>query len=178
MLDGQLSLLTYHASAWLNGGKRPLPLGNAHPSIHPFRAFRTQDSYINLAIGNDRLFEQFCTRFQKTWHQDARFATNARRVENRAALNEVLEPFFEARRTEDWLSELSEEGIPCGPILSIPEALTQARLVDHPHPNGVDTVRTVALPYGIGEAPRATSRPAPNLGGDRAQILAKWLGDS
>ena len=91
---------------------------------------------------------------------------------------DLSRPRVSKRRTEDWLSELSEEGIPCGPILSIPEALTQARLVDHPHPNGVDTVRTVALPYGIGEAPRATSRPAPNLGGDRAQILAKWLGDS
>ena len=178
MLDGQLSLLTYHASAWLNGGKAPVPLGNAHPSIHPFRAYRTRDSYLNLAIGNDRLFEQFCTRYNLDWHRDERFATNARRVENREELNALLGPFFEKRSTSDWMAELKEVGIPCGPILSVPEALSQANLVEHPHPNGEDTVRTVALPYRIGDAPRATSKRAPSLGGDREEILAKWLGDS
>ncbi|MEC7241849.1 MAG: CaiB/BaiF CoA-transferase family protein [Myxococcota bacterium] len=177
MLDGQLSLLTYHASAWLNGGKAPVALGNAHPSIHPFRAYSTQDSYLNLAIGNDRLFEQFCIRFQLDWYRDERFATNARRVENREALNEQLSPLLKKRKTSEWIRDLKEVGIPCGPILSVPEALLQAKLVEHEHPNGSDTVRSVALPYRIGDAPQAAAKRAPDLGENREEILRDWLGE-
>ena len=38
MMDGMLSLLTYHASAYVNAGQEPSRRGNAHPSIHRFSA--------------------------------------------------------------------------------------------------------------------------------------------
>ena len=177
MLDGQLSLLTYHASAWLNGGKRPVALGNAHPSIHPFRAYQTADSHLNLAIGNDRLFDTFCRRFGLTWHKEPRFETNAKRVENRGALDDELGPLMKTRSTSDWLGELQDEGIPCGPILSVPQALENASIGEHPHPRTNETVRTVALPFQVGNAPRFSDKAAPDLGADEAGVLESWLGE-
>ena len=176
MLDGQLSLLTYHASAWLNGGQAPKAIGNAHPSIHPFRAYRTSDSYLNLALGNDRLFEQFCMLFDLDWHQNASFSTNAKRVENRASLDALMGPFLQKNTTAFWLKALDADGIPCGPILSVPEALGAAQLLEHPHPESGASVRTVALPYTVGDSGRGSARPAPVLGADREDVLAAWLG--
>ena len=34
--------------------------GSRHPSIAPFEAFKTKDSYIIIAAGNDKLFENLC----------------------------------------------------------------------------------------------------------------------
>jgi formyl-CoA transferase/CoA:oxalate CoA-transferase len=175
MLDGQLSLLTYHASAWLNGGSLPRAIGNAHPSIHPFCAYATQDAHLNLALGNDTLFEQFCEIFELDWHQDLRFATNAKRVEHREALDALMGPFLRQRSTQSWLEALEAVGIPCGPILSVPEALGAATLLSHPHPETGADVRTVALPFTVGDAGRGSARPAPALGAHKAEVLNAWL---
>ena len=58
MIDGQLSLLTYHASAYLNAGVQPKRMGNGHPSIHPFQPYACEDGFLNICVGNDRIFER------------------------------------------------------------------------------------------------------------------------
>ena len=178
MLDGQLSLLTYHASAWLNAGVAPKAIGNAHPSIHPFRAYATMDGHLNLALGNDKLFEQFCGLFELDWHQDERFSSNAVRVKNREALDALMGPFFAQRSTDDWLRRLEAAAIPAGPLLSVPEALSSASLLSHPHPTTGRAVKSIALPYSIGSSPRGSVRPAPELGAHKEEVLDEWLSDS
>lgn len=177
MLDGQLALLTYHASAWFNGGQVPRAIGNAHPSIHPFCAYATRDSHFNLAVGNDKLFQRFSEALDASWHLDDRFATNAGRVTNRAALDALLEPLFSAESTRHWLELLEAAGVPCGPILSVDEALGAATVLSHDHPRTGEPVRTVALPYSINGAGRGSKRAAPALGVDQNSILKDWLSE-
>jgi crotonobetainyl-CoA:carnitine CoA-transferase CaiB-like acyl-CoA transferase len=175
MLDGQLALLTYHASAWLNGGQLPRAIGNAHPSIHPFCAYATRDSHLNLAVGNDKLFQRFSETLDAAWHLDDRFSANAERVKNRVALDAILAPLFSLETTEHWLTILEAAGIPCGPILSVDEALNAATVLSHAHPRTGEPVRTVALPYAINGAGRGSKRAAPALGADQDSILKDWL---
>jgi crotonobetainyl-CoA:carnitine CoA-transferase CaiB-like acyl-CoA transferase len=175
MLDGQLALLSYHASGWLNGGVEPTALGNAHPSIHPFCGVQTADGWLNLAVGNDAQFQKLCQALSQTWHEDSRFATNADRVRNREALNLLMEPVFWARTTADWQTDLAQTGIPMGPMKSIPEALEVARLVEHDHPEGAGRVRTVANPYTVDGEGRGASRRAPRLGEHTDEVLAEWI---
>src|SRR5438105_3227793 len=40
MLDGQISLLTFHAGSWFATGNIPTRRGNRHPSIVPYETFR------------------------------------------------------------------------------------------------------------------------------------------
>lgn len=176
MLDGQLSLLTYHASAWLNAGRAPSRIGNAHPSIHPFCAYATADGFVNLAIGNDRLWASFCERVgQPGWSADPRFVTNPLRVQHREALDALLGPLFLARSTAAWLADLDAAGVPAGPISTVTEALQGAPLVEHEHPEGGRPVRTVPLPYHLEGSPRAAALRAPRLGEHDAVIEADWL---
>ncbi|MEE2751701.1 MAG: CoA transferase [Myxococcota bacterium] len=178
MLDGQLSLLTYHASAWLNAGVPPVARGNAHPSIHPFRAFRTQDGWLNLAVGNDAQFERLCEALQEDWHLDARFGTNAGRVEHREALNGLMEPVLASRHTEEWITSLAGVGIPMGPVQDVPTALAEGKIVSHEHPAGGQAVRTLGLPYEIDGHVGPGGRGAPALGAHQEEVLRDWLGEN
>ena len=177
MLDGQLALLTYHASAYVNAGKVPGRIGNAHPSIHPFCTYATADGHINVCVGNDSLWATFCGVLgEPAWVSDPRFATNPSRVAHRGALDALLAPRFAEAPTGRWLGVLEAAGIPCGPMATVAEALDGATLVEHPHPAGGPPVRTVPLPFAMDEAPRAAERGAPALGQHRDEVLADWLG--
>ncbi|MBI3178620.1 MAG: CoA transferase [Deltaproteobacteria bacterium] len=181
MLDGQLSMLTYHASAWLNAGQRPARLGNAHPSICPYETFRAGDGWLNIACGNDGQFAALCSALeQNAWVADPRFATNARRVENREALLALLAPLLAQQPLAHWLERIGEAGVPCGPILEVPEALAHAQaqargmLVVQEHPTA-GTVRTVGSPLGFG-TPTFATLPPPRLGEHTDQVLRDVLG--
>ena len=56
MLGGQIALLTYHAGTYFTNGSIPTAQGNAHAIIVPYDTFPTGDGFVNIAVGNDRLF--------------------------------------------------------------------------------------------------------------------------
>ena len=53
MVDGLFAVLESAVARYTITGKIPGPLGGAHPSITPFEAFRTKDSWVIVAAGND-----------------------------------------------------------------------------------------------------------------------------
>ena len=58
MLDCQIAILENAIARYLSKNEIPKPMGSRHPSIAPFEAFKTKDSYIIIAAGNDKLFEK------------------------------------------------------------------------------------------------------------------------
>mgnify|MGYP006086972195 CR=1 FL=1 len=174
MLEGQLSLLTYHASAFLNAGAVPKALGNAHPSIHPFGTFKSADGHINIAIGNDRLFADFCRGVGVEWHTEQMFNTNAARVDNRSELQGLMESLVVERSTADWGRLLSGLGIPNGEVKTVPEALREAKVLNHIHPNGTDTVCTIASPVNVSGSNMGAELPPPSLGQHQAEVVRSW----
>src|SRR5690554_5799464 len=65
MLDGQLAILENAIARYTSTGEIPGPLGTRHPSITPFEAFKTKDTWVILAVGNDALWTKFCELVQK-----------------------------------------------------------------------------------------------------------------
>jgi len=57
MLDCQVSILENALARFQVDGKSPEPIGNRHPTITPFQAFKAKDNYFVIAIGNDSLWE-------------------------------------------------------------------------------------------------------------------------
>ena len=86
MLDTHVAWLANQGMNYLATGENPPRLGNQHPNIVPYQVFATSDGHVVLSIANDPTFKRFCESFG-LGHllADARFATNAARVENRAA---------------------------------------------------------------------------------------------
>ena len=78
MLDCQIAILENAIARYLAKNEIPKPMGSRHPSIAPFEAFKTQDSYIIIAAGNDKLFEKLCTLLKlPELIQDPKFSDNS-----------------------------------------------------------------------------------------------------
>ena len=176
MMDGMLSLLTYHASAYVNGGQEPQRRGNGHPSIHPFQPYKCSDGYLTICVGNDSLFQKFSTALgHSEWATDERFVTNANRVLHRDVLDVLIEPILLSKTKSEWRLVFQEHGVPADIVATVPEALEQASWAEHPHPDGQSLVRSLVGAYRIDDSELVSNRGAPKLGAHRDEILEEWL---
>lgn len=123
--DCQVATLSNLASSALISGKPDSGRwGTAHPSIVPYKGFKTADGDIMLGGGNDRLYGVLCTRLQKPeWAVDERFITNALRVKNRDLLEEMIEGVTVTKTTQEWLEVLEGSGMPYAAINDIQQTL-------------------------------------------------------
>ena len=123
MLDCQIAILENAVARYLTKGEIPKPMGSRHPSIAPFEAFSTKDSYIVIAAGNDKLFEGMCKVLNINLHNNEKFKTNANRNKNIEELKIILEDELKKKTTTEWCKIFEENKIPCGPINNIKEVV-------------------------------------------------------
>jgi formyl-CoA transferase len=184
LLDSQAALLTNVASNYLIGGEAPRRLGNAHPNITPYEAFRARDRWFALAAANNRQWQVLCQVLDRPdLMTDPRFADNGARVAHRAELRAILEEAFGARDAGEWLDALRQAGLPCGPINTVPEvfdhpqAEARGMVLEAEHPTA-GSLRFPGFPYKLSETPAALRQPPPQLGRHTEQVLADLLGYS
>ena len=124
MLDCQIAILENAIARYLSKNEIPEPMGSRHPSIAPFEAFKTKDSYIIIAAGNDKLFEKLCNILGVSKiFTDEKFNTNSARAKNMDELKIILEEKLYVESTTEWVNLMEREKIPCGPIYNIKEAV-------------------------------------------------------
>ena len=181
LYDSQVAWLANQAMNFLIGGETPLRRGTAHPNLVPYQAFETGDSFLILAIGNDRQFARFTKCIGKPeLATDTRFQCNSKRVEFREPLVDILVAVFRTRNTEQWLKTLGDADVPCGPINTIDEVLTGAyaeecglvQTMVHPMH---DALPTVANPVRFSQTPVSYRLAPPTLGQHTNEILTDWL---
>lgn len=163
LYDSGLSLLHPHAANWFGDGRLPGRTGNAHPNIYPYDAFPTATTPVFLAVGNDRQFRQLCEVLgQAGLADESAFGNASGRSVNRARLRERLTVLMASLDGEFLVKQLSDQGVPCAPILDVPQAL------DHPHvahrgmtvrmPGGY---RGLASPIKLSRTPATYRLPPP-----------------
>ena len=128
MLDCQIAILENAIARYLSKGEIPGPLGSRHPSIAPFEAFKTNDSYIIIAAGNDKLFENMCKVLKINIYENEKFKTNGNRSKNIDELKKILELKLKDKSTIDWCRIFQENKIPCGPINNIKDAVESPQI--------------------------------------------------
>jgi len=176
LLETTMSMLANVASNYLISGEEAPRLGNGHPNIVPYQAFRTKDGYIIVSCGNDRLYQALCHLLEREdLAADPRFATNPQRVRNREELVPVLQEEFWQRETGEWLPELRAAGIPCGPINTVSQSYNdphiQARgfVWECEHPTA-GTIKLSGSPIHLSETPARLYKAPPLLGEDDDKI--------
>jgi crotonobetainyl-CoA:carnitine CoA-transferase CaiB-like acyl-CoA transferase len=182
LLDVQVAMLANQAMNYLVSGTPPGRLGNAHPNIVPYQAFRTRDGNLILAVGNDRQFARFCEiAGRPELAADPRFASNAARVEHRAALVPLIAELTAARGTAEWIAALEPAGVPCGPINTLDQVFADPQVrhrglrVETEHP-AAGKVPLVASPLRVCGAPAPRGAAPPTLGQHTQAILEGVLG--
>ena len=165
MLDCQVAILENALARYQVTGLPPEPLGNRHPTITPFQAYRAADEYLVVAMGNDSLWRTFCLAAGRpSLADDDRFATNHARTENLDALNEILEGLFLERTVEEWHTLLEAARIPHSRINSIdkvmshPQVLARHMIVDLDDPVA-GRVRIAGNPIKMSSFADETTRP-------------------
>ena len=176
LLETTTSLLSNVASNYLISGEEAPRLGNGHPNIVPYQAFRTQNGYVVVSCGNDRLYQALCQLLGRDdLAKDPSFATNPQRVRNREQLVPALQEEFLHRSTEEWLPELRAAGIPCGPINTVSQIFhdphIQARdfVWECEHPTA-GRIKLSGSPIHLSETPTRLYKAPPLLGEDDDNI--------
>ncbi len=184
LLDTQVAFLANQAANYLATGEVPQRLGNSHPNIVPYQTFATRDGNIILACGNDNLFNKFCdVAGCSELAKDPRFATNAKRVENRADITALLAEIFMGRTTREWVAVLETAGVPNGPINDIrqvfeePQVVARGMKLDLPHPTA-GRCSLVASPMRFSATPLEYRAAPPTLGQHTDDVLRGLLGMS
>lgn len=183
MLDSQIAILENAIARYTASGEAPGPLGNRHPSITPFEAFKAKDEWFIIAVGNDKIWAKFCEAIgREDLIDDPRFKTNDKRTENRKELVEIIDEFIKDKKAEDVIELLDNHGVPAGPINDVedlfdhPQVEARNMLVDVVDPE--DGRFTIAgNPIKLSDTPDEAERErAPKLGEHTEEIIKKYLG--
>ncbi|KAL8780453.1 MAG: hypothetical protein Q9213_006465 [Squamulea squamosa] len=183
--DCQVATLSNIASSCLISGEPDSGRwGTSHPSIVPYRSFKTRDGDILLGGGNDRLYGILCDKLGKPeWKTDERFSTNSVRVANRVHLEALIEAETRTRTTKEWLDLLEGSGMPYAAVNDIQTTLSHEHVlardmvkeIEHPTCGPMKLVNT-PVKYSHSE-PSIRSAP-PTLGQHTDEILGDILGMS
>ncbi|MBB3119422.1 CaiB/BaiF CoA transferase family protein [Pseudoduganella violacea] len=184
LLDVQVAMLANMGSNYLNSGKSPKRWGNAHANIVPYQTFACADGHIIVATGNDGQYQKFVEVGGRTeLAGDPRFMTNPLRVQNRDVLVPILAEMVKSKTRDEWISQLEEVGVPCGPINDLhdvfqnPQVQARGIVTETPHPTA-GKVKLVRSPMRMSATPTDGGAAPPLLGQHTEEILRDVLGHS
>ncbi len=183
LFDSQISTLANVASNYLISGHIPGLLGNQHPNIVPYQPFPTMDGEMVIAVGNDSQFKRLCSLLGlEHFADDEKFATNAKRLENREQLVEQIAAQMETKNSQQWLKLLNENGIPAGPIQNMeqvfndPQVKERNMVIEMEHPT-IGSIPLVGSPLKLSRTP-VEIRSHPPIAGEHTEDVLLELGYS
>ena len=112
-------------------GRAPPRLGLTHALIAPYGAYKTgEGKHVLIAIQNNREWRVFCERVLQNPELgvDARFSDNTGRVENRDAMDEMINAVFLSKPRAGLLALLNEARIACAQLSSVEDLSNHACL--------------------------------------------------
>lgn len=178
MLECLAEWMTPSLYVWQGSGQAPVRTGVRHNMIVPYGAYACADGAVNLAIQNEREWRRFCNQALEMpgLAEDQRFATNARRLENRAVLEAAIETRFAEFRQVELLARLDQAGIANGALNDVaavanhPQLAARRRWGQAASPAGL--IPALIPPHNLQSAPARLGR-VPALGEHTAEILAE-----
>jgi crotonobetainyl-CoA:carnitine CoA-transferase CaiB-like acyl-CoA transferase len=177
MLDAMVSFL------WPEGMVTHTFVGSevahARPGSTADLVYETADGFITVATMSDAEWAGLARASgHLEWIEDERFNTPARRVSNSDARLEVVGQVMRRRTSAEWLERLDAEQVPCAPILSRSDLLTDEQIAanelivesEHPLAGRMRQTRPAAR---FDRTPAGIRRPAPALGEHTDEVLGE-----
>jgi crotonobetainyl-CoA:carnitine CoA-transferase CaiB-like acyl-CoA transferase len=163
---------------WLGTRRVPARVGVRHNMIVPYGAYACADGAVIFAIQNDREWRRFCADVLQAAEiaDDARFATNELRLNNRVALESAIEQLFTAWTTAQIIERLDGAGIASAALNDVPAVADHPQLAARGRWVEVDSfagpIQALLPPHNLaGASPRMGAVPA--LGEHTREVLAE-----
>lgn len=158
------------------GGRAPERVGLHHPSIAPYGAYETGDGkQVVIAIQNQREWRRLCADVleQPDLAEHPDFHDNVARVENRPALDALIDAVFGSLSRDEVVARLRDARIAYGAVNSVADLAVhpQLRRVRIDTPNG--EVELIAPPAEIAGQPTKL-RPVPACDEQSAAIREEF----
>jgi crotonobetainyl-CoA:carnitine CoA-transferase CaiB-like acyl-CoA transferase len=177
LLEAGIHTTFWHSAIYFATGVAPAPTGSAHVLSAPYQAFPTRDGWVTIGGANPANWVRLARMMERPeLLDDARFKSNSDRMQNRAALFEILAQKTRERTTRDLVAALDAAGIPAGPVNTIgemladPHVLAREMVVETVHPVAGPT-KALGLPIKFTGTPGGVRRPAPQLGEHTREVL-------
>lgn len=156
LFDAAVASLANQASNWLNSNYQSPRMGSLHPNIAPYgETYKTKDEkLILLAVGSDKQFKSLCEILNvQELISDERFITNAARVKNRIALNDLMAVKFQSELSSYWMQLLNEYHVPAGLVNSIADVFeleaAKKKIIQQSELNGIESKRVETIAFEI-----------------------------
>ena len=179
LLEAQIAMMDFQAARWLIEQDLPGQAGNDHPTSIPTGVFPTADGHINIAASGQPIYERFCKAIgAPELIERPEYADGQSRSKHRKALNAELAAITSTRRSAEWIEDLNEAGVPCGPIYRVDEMaedeqvrhLRIARPAAHPELGEIELVGQAMQLERTPQPPQMRSA-APALGEHSDEVL-------
>ena len=158
-------------------------VGNDFPDAAPRNLYRSGDGqWLGLSATSQRTYEGLARAMELPGIiEDPRFKDNAARLENREALNQILQEWLGKVSLQEVLDKLIPLGGVVGPVYSA------AQIADDPHYREREDIldiddpdlgrtRMVGIVPKFSETPGSVEHAGPALGEHNGQIYGAWLG--
>lgn len=182
LLDTLVSCLGTYPSAYRMLNEVPPRRGSRDPLTAPANVFRARDGYVYLHAGTNPLWPRLCHLMGRPeLAADDRFTSIPGRMANVEELEGLVSAWVERLTVAEVDAALTEAGIPCGPVATIPEVVESPQLaaremfVDVGH-SAVGPVTLLGLPIKLSRSPGSIRKAPPTIGEDNQAIYGKLLG--
>jgi crotonobetainyl-CoA:carnitine CoA-transferase CaiB-like acyl-CoA transferase len=180
LYDAAAYFMSYWVSMFDLYGKNTSPLGSGHIFGAPYNLFKTKDSYVYIAIANDRTWEAFCNALSlANLQKDERFRTANERVSNKTVLESLVGEKLASLQTSEVEQALLDSGVPFGKFNTVKTLLEDrhflGRKLLREYQHGNKSYRSIVNPAVVDGKRITADRTPPILGADTEKVLRRVL---
>ena len=175
LLETAVGFSSWTSAGWLVDHKEPVRQGSRHRQNAPYQRMATKDGYLMVGAAGQSIWKRCATAMgHPEWCDDPRFATGQQRMQNRQALEAVMEAVLVTGTTEHWVDVLAEAGVPCGPVYNYEQLFADPQvrhreMVVYATDEELGEVPHIRTPIRIGEGV-AVRTTAPKLGQHNGEV--------
>jgi len=182
LFEPMLSLVSSEAIKHRVTGTVTLRSGNQAPHTAPRNVYRCGDGGFIAVSGSMQSMAELIMRTigRPDLITDPRFATNDARVEHRDELDAIISAYTMARTLEETFADFESAGVPCAPVYSMDQLVTDDYVVGRGAITEVADRDLGSVPMHeivprLSATPGTFRYPAPRLGEHTDEIMAELM---
>jgi len=154
--------------------------GNTGFHSAPSDCYQTSDGWIAVVVIGGPMFSRWARLVGRPeWLEDPPMADDISRANHHPAISEAMSAWCRGRTMAQVVAELEAARIPCGPVLSLDQVLSDPQvrarhlLRSLPYPGALEDVPLADTPVRLSATPGGIRRRAPTLGEHTEEILGE-----
>jgi crotonobetainyl-CoA:carnitine CoA-transferase CaiB-like acyl-CoA transferase len=182
LVDSVVSAMETIIQIYLVENRIPQRTGNRYEFIYPYDTFKADDGWVIIAVGNNKLWQEFCRAINRLDLVDHEaYKDNYDRVKAHAEVKRIVEGWTGKKSVKEIVDFFLSKQIPCAPLYTVKDvvedqhiavARRMIREIEHPV---AGKMKVIGSPVNLSETPAEVNSAAPLLGEHTELILKDIL---